>query len=443
MGANNIELIEKYSVKAWDIVYKAEALSSLLEAKEGLFEFTGAKTVRIATFTSGGLNDYYRANAKVKIGDANDGLFFDDTQTDALPTAQNLDFDTHVDGSDAGYGYQKSNLALNWNDYTIKCDRAARFQIELVDNEETNGLALAASTTEISRTAIIPEVDAYCFAKIAAYTSTSLGNRVDGTFTTDTATGNARVLTALNEAILWFDNHEVPAEKQMFFVSPKFLNALRSTPELVHFLTQVDYGKDVKFTIFEYEGRKIVMVPPQRFNTGIELYNGGYRLTGSPIDFLALNQDAAVHIVRYQKEKVLAGDLNLAAGNFDGYSLFARIYHDVFVLKNKRIGIYCHTGGFATYSDVEKGYNTIELEYSSTGKIKTLGIQPAHILAHFYQSSTDVTDKNVMSKLGTYTKLYEGGTFTIPGKGQKTYVIAVDSKGNVVAKKVIETPNSD
>ena len=60
--ANYIELITKNSSQAWDKVYKREAISSMFDAAPGLFQFTGAKTVKIATWQVGGLSDYTRNN---------------------------------------------------------------------------------------------------------------------------------------------------------------------------------------------------------------------------------------------------------------------------------------------------------------------------------------------------------------------------------------------
>lgn len=138
---NNIELITKYSTKAWDKVYKAEAISSILDAPSGMVKFDesfeGAKTVKIARFQSGGLSDYHRANTPVE-GDFGTGYAADSTQ---------------------GFGYQNSSMSLVWDTYTMRVDRAAKFQVELFDNEETDGLAVGMATTEISRTVIIPRAN--------------------------------------------------------------------------------------------------------------------------------------------------------------------------------------------------------------------------------------------------------------------------------------------
>lgn len=310
--ANSIELITKYSTKAWDKVYKAEAISSLLDAPEAQVQFTGAKTVKIAKFSASGLGNYYRNNDV-------------------------------VNGAGNPFGYAGGNVGLTWEEFTLEQDRSARYPVELFDNEETDGLTLGAATTEISRTIMIPEVDAYCFSKIASYASADLGNLADGAITKETS------LTPLNDALLYFDEHEVPAEKQIIFVSPKYMNALRSnTSELSRYLLQADYSKDVKFTLTSYEGRKFAVVPPQRFKTLIDLsgYGVHWKTGSKDIDFMVVATDAIMHIVKYNKVKIISGDMNLAGANFDGYSIFARIYHDVFVPDNKRYAIYVHTGGF-------------------------------------------------------------------------------------------------
>lgn len=121
---NYIELITKYSSQAWDKVYKREAISSMFDAQAGLFQFTGAKTVKIATWQVGGLSDYSRNN--------------------------------DVTGASANHGYQESTMQLVWQEHTIEADRAAKIPIEKFDDEETDGLAVGATTTELSRVVIIP-----------------------------------------------------------------------------------------------------------------------------------------------------------------------------------------------------------------------------------------------------------------------------------------------
>ena len=138
---NAIQLITKYSTQAWDKVYKAEARSSILDGEKDLMKFTGVKTVKIAKPAVSGLSDYHRPNgsqAGVHGGDGHDTSMA-------------------VGG---GYGYQQGDVSLVWEEFTINCDRAVQLRIELFDDEETDGLAVAVATSEVSRTQVIPEVDA-------------------------------------------------------------------------------------------------------------------------------------------------------------------------------------------------------------------------------------------------------------------------------------------
>ena len=392
--ANYIELITKYSSQAWDKVYKKEAISSMFDAQPGLFQFTGAKTVKIATWQAGGLSDYSRNN--------------------------------EYTGADEVNGYKKSTMQLVWHEYTIEADRGARIPIEKFDDEETDGLAVGATTTELSRVVIIPEVDAYFFSKVyqqAALAGT--GNVVSGSI-------NEKPLFALNEGLTYLDNMEIPAENQVIAVSPTYYNMLRNTTEVTKFLAQGDFDKDVKFRLTEYEGRKLVVVPPQRFNTEVELHENGYSLKGKPIDFMIMPKDALVHIVKYNKVKVLDGDLALAAANMDGFVVFARVYHDVFVTRNKRPAIYAHTKATA-YEGIATGAKQINLlaEKGKDGKtyVKTLTMLPLEMFVFFGVSSTTVAvDSEVKREDVTFIK--EGDEITA-----NHYVYAFDTYGRVLAVK--------
>lgn len=326
--ANNINLITKYSTKAWDKIYKAESCSSVLDGKEGVtVQWTGAKTVKIAKFNMGGLKNYYRNSNNVE------------------GTAPTTGFMGNL-----GYGYQASEVGLTWEEFTVKMDRAAAFPIEYFDNEETDGLVIGAATTEVSRLRIIPEVDAYTFSTIAGYCSEEDGNLIDGT-----SINSTNALESLNAAFLYFDEREIPAEDQIIFASPKFMNYLRNDKtELTRILTQADYDKSVKFKLTEYEGRKLVVVPPKRFKTlfttSVTSQAGGYGFAegSKEILFMVVTKGSVMHVVKYNKIKILQGDVALAATGIDGYALYARIYHDVFVMDNKRYSLYTVTTGTAS-----------------------------------------------------------------------------------------------
>lgn len=387
--ANAIELITKWSSKAWDKVYKREAISSVLDGDKDLLKFTGAKTVKIARFMSSGLSDYHRPNA------AADGIFGGDGHDTSM-------------GSSKGYGYQQGDASLVWEEFTIACDRGVQLRIELFDDEETDGLAVAAATTEVSRTQVIPEVDAYVFSKLAGLAGTSVAK--------DIALGNTlgvgganQPIYELNAAFLALAEAEVPETDQIIFCSNSFYNMLRNTPELVKSLRQTEYGENVKFTIGEYEGREIIAVPANRFRTGIKLLNGGYgwEAGAKNINFIVCAKSAVFHVTKYDKVRVFNPGV---VQDFDGYKVNVRVYHDVFVPENKKPAIYACVSNTAYDAAV------------SSERV---------ISSYTYTTATDIISDVVISPRGDLVKgLYASeGSLAI---GSKVSDDASTNKGVVV-----------
>ena len=339
---NSIGLITKYSDQFFDKVYKQDSVTSVLDTTDERVKFIGAKTVKIAKMQFGGLSNYYRNNAEA--GSAPAG--------------------TQFYGS-AGFGYQQSNAKMQWETFTLSQDRAASFPIEYFDDEESGGLLVGNAVTEISRTIIVPEIDAYALSILAANAGKSVSEAIT----------SANALSALNDAFLYFEEHEVPAADQVIYVSPAFMKALRESTQITRFIDSTPGEKKVNYKITEYEGRTLITVPPTRFRTKYKAYDGGYGFdTGSmPINLLAVSKSAVIHIKKYEKVKIVSGDLNLAANGFDGYTVYARVYHDVFVPDNKKFGIYANVETEAGTSDLPA-----KLTVTKDGtKIKSIEIEPA------------------------------------------------------------------
>jgi hypothetical protein len=409
MPNNNIELITNYSPKYWDLVYKQEAVTSVLDANPKLLQFTGAKTVKIGKFQNGGLNDYYRNNNANGLGD---------TRVPQPTGGENF-----VGASD--FGYQKSGMRLVWEEYTLRCDRAAAFEVEYFDNEESGEELVGLGVTEISRTTIVPEVDAYCLSTIASYAE--LGGKVDNESYSD------KPLAALNKAFQYFEEHEVPADDQIVFCSPAFINALRNTGEVQKFLTQDDFtaNKDIRFKIEMYEGRRLITVAPDRLRTNIKLGQGGYYWDkeSQPIDFLMVAKSAVMHVVKYEKVRVISGEANLAARGFDGYTIFARIYHDVFVPENKRVALYLKVSGTAAAKPVVD----IDIRTKKTDgvtKITAINTLPGNALC-FVGTSSD-SAPSVGSTLTNFTLAKVSDVVSTT-----TTFYAIDSNKKVLAKTTV------
>ena len=378
---NSIGLITKYSDQFFDKVYKQDSVTSVLDTTDERVKFIGAKTVKIAKMQFGGLSNYYRNNAEA--GSAPAG--------------------TQFYGS-AGFGYQQSNAKMQWETFTLSQDRAASFPIEYFDDEESGGLLVGNAVTEISRTIIVPEIDAYALSTLAA----NAGKQA----TTEGGITSANALSALNDAFLYFEEHEVPAADQVIYVSPAFMKALRESTQITRFIEPAPGEKKVSYKITEYEGRTLITVPPTRFRTKYKAYDGGYGFgDGSmPINLLAVSKSAVIHIKKYEKVKIVSGDLNLAANGFDGYTVYARVYHDVFVPDNKKVGIYANVAEAASTSDLPA-----KLTVTKDGtKIKSIEIEPANNQVAFAVKTSQTGTINVGDKLdpAKVDLIHVGDTFS-------------------------------
>lgn len=342
MAGNAIALIQKYATKAWDEVYVAESRSAILDGEKDFLKFTGTKTVKVAKYMGSGLKNYGRANIPLE-GDYAAGS--------ATPFA-----------SGDGYGYPEGDIAVVWEEFTLSVDRAIQLRIELMDDEETDGLAVAMALKETNRVSVVPEVDAYVFSKLA-----SLAGIVNTTAIADPVAGQLGYtvngpIYHLNLAFEALDNAEVPAERQVIFCSTSFRNKLRNTNELIRAIDPSEKKEGIKFSIEEYEGRKLITVPNSRFRTLIELLNtgnGGYKWgAGSQqIDFIVCDPSKIAHVVKYEHVKTFGPGV---VQDFDGYKVNVRIYHDLFVLDNKRVGVYVHTSNVAEVApDLKFDYNAV------------------------------------------------------------------------------------
>lgn len=185
--ANTIALFKQYTALL-DEVYKQSALTSKIDGASDLAtQGANANELIIPMLTMDGLADYSR----------NSG---------------------YVDGD------------VELTNETVKCnfDRGRMFTVDTMDNAETAGIAFGRLSGEFIRTKVVPELDAFRFAK---YAGTSGISSVSATLTT-----GEEVVKALRTASTKMDEDEVPFEnRHLFITSPLY--------GLVQDLTQQSQGR--------------------------------------------------------------------------------------------------------------------------------------------------------------------------------------------------------
>ena len=224
-------------------------------------------------------------------------------------------------------GYVKGDVTITYETKSCNYDRGRKFSVDAMDNEETAGIAFGKLASEFIRTKVVPEMDAFRFAKYAS--ATGILSAAEATPTAGTA-----VLTALQTAVNAQDEAEVNVDGKILYI----------TPTLITLAKNVDTTKS-KAILDRFE--KIITVPQTRFYTAIDMKDGtssnetagGYAgaTGGYKINFMIINRDAVIQFGKHTVNKVVSPEENQTD---DGYMFFYRAYSIAETYENKVKGIY-------------------------------------------------------------------------------------------------------
>ena len=285
--ANSIALSKIYT-NLLDEVYKNSALTAVLESDASLARAgANANEIVIPKLSMSGLADYKRNS-----------------------------------------GYVNGDVTLNWETVQFNYERGRMFQVDDMDNEETQNIAFGRLAGEFIRTKVVPELDAFRFATYAAVTGA-------GTATGTLATG-ADVIAALRTATSTMDEAEVPMEDRHLFI----------TPTLLGLVEDMDTNKS-KEVLARFAS--ITKVPQTRFYAAIELLDGktngeekgGFKKASGAVElnFEIIHKPATLQFTKHAVPKIIAPAQNPDA---DAWKYGYRNYGLCDVYENKTAGIYVH-----------------------------------------------------------------------------------------------------
>ena len=208
-----------------------------------------------------------------------------------------------------------------------------------MDNDETLGMALASTLSEFERVQVVPEIDAYRFAKYSANA---------GTTVTATLSSSDDVADLIQTAEASMDDDEVPAAGRILFINPTIYKYLKG--DITRFTQNGDPNVNGEVEI--YDNMRVIKVPSARFNTQVTLANpstntdaGGYSATGVDLNFMIVHPSAVLQVIKHQIPRLFSPEVNQEA---DAWKLNYRVYHDCWVLANKTDGIYVHKKASST-----------------------------------------------------------------------------------------------
>lgn len=304
MAYNNTFTYAQDFLPILDEVYKVASKTSILDTANERVRFIGADTVNLYTTTMDGLGDYSR-NA----------------------------------------GFVTGSVVGAWEPYKLTQDRGRSFMVDVMDNDETMGMAFGTLTGEFIRTQVTPEIDSYRFAKYAGTSGISQADPADITV------GTTDVPSLIQTAETVMGDDEVPEEGRILFISETAYAALKD--KITRFVANGERG--IETAVDFYDGMRVIKVPKGRFNTGITLNDGttagetqgGYTVPAStsyPINFMIIHPSAVLQVVKHVVPRIFSPEVNQSA---DAWKFDYRIYHDCFVENNKVAGIYLHRAATA------------------------------------------------------------------------------------------------
>ena len=290
---NSIALAEKF-VPMMDEVYKAESRSAILDTANDRIQFTGANTVNIFTLSTVGMGNYSRNS-----------------------------------------GFVPGDVNGSWQPYVLETDRGRSYMVDVLDNDETLGMAFGGLLGTVERQHIIPEIDAFRFASYAS--GAAVGN-----VKTETLSAGAATVASIDAATVALDNAEVPYEGRILFVSPSVYGLLKSG--LTRYLLNDE--RNINTNVEYYNDMRVISVPQPRFQTAIDLAAptasnaaGGFAPASGAdaINYMIIHPSAVLQVMKHYVPRIFSPQVNQEA---DAWKLNLRYAHGAWVLSQKTNGIY-------------------------------------------------------------------------------------------------------
>jgi hypothetical protein len=228
-------------------------------------------------------------------------------------------------------GYAVGDVTLSYQTHTFNFERGRKFSLDAMDNEETQGVLVGRLLGEYVRTKVVPELDAFRFAKFTA--EAAAANSTVGGFVGANLTNGALALAAVRAGVTKLDDNEVPPEGRFLFITPTLLGQIEDL--------KTDESRAA------LAGLTIVKVPQARFYTAITQNAGATASAGgftkadgaNDLNFILVSNTAPVIFTKHLVSDILSPDVNPDA---DSWIMKYRSYGLAEVLENKIGGIYVH-----------------------------------------------------------------------------------------------------
>lgn len=226
-------------------------------------------------------------------------------------------------------GYKTGSITYEFETKTFNYDRGIRLLADVMDVEEAGVMdCFVEAGSELQRTQVAPEADAFTFATIASHA----GVTVDSADLSAAEAGD--VLEGLREVTNAMDEAEVSAGSRYLFI----------TPTLKGVLDDFSLANPARSNRVLERFSRIVEVPQSRFYTAVTLNSGeggsfGYAkaAAGRAVNFMVVEKSAVIKFDKHVASRVFSPD---ELENLDSYLMKYRKYGIVELFDNKLAGVH-------------------------------------------------------------------------------------------------------
>lgn len=225
-------------------------------------------------------------------------------------------------------GFNSGTYSNDKEVYTMGQDRDVEFYVDTQDVDETNqDLAVSNISKVFIEEQVQPEIDAYRFSKMA----TDAGQVKEETLTVN------NVYTQLKAALL--PVRKYGAQNIIGFVSSEVMDFLERSKEFTRSITNQNVGTTaLESRVTSIDGVQLVEVwDDTRFKTEYD-FSDGYKPkdTAKDINFILVAKQAVIPVVKENAIYLFAPGQHTEG---DGYLYQNRLYHDLFIKKQKEDGV--------------------------------------------------------------------------------------------------------
>lgn len=226
-------------------------------------------------------------------------------------------------------GYKTGSITYEFETKTFNYDRGIKLLADVMDVEEAGVLdCFVAAGSELQRTQVAPEADAFTFAEMAGHDGVTPAEE-------DFADAEAAdVLASLRAATNEMDEAEVTTGSRILFITPTLKGAL----------DDFSLANPARSNRVLERFSRIVEVPQTRFYSAITLNSGdadqfGYSKAAgaADINYMVVEKSAVIKFDKHVASRVFSPD---ELENLDSYMMKYRKYGIVELLDNKLAGVH-------------------------------------------------------------------------------------------------------